>query len=115
MPRAADHGGPTNRADRLQRSRLDATGEAITMIQTLAVRGDDLALHYVDAGEPRLDVTEWDDDDQLTELVTYAPDQFDDALADLDERYMLRLDPVGAARVALGGHFWRAFREGQPR
>ena len=112
VPCAADHGGPTNRADRLQRSRLDATGEAITMIQTLAVRGDDLALHYVDAGEPRLDVTEWDDDDQLTELVTYSPDQFDDALADLDERYMLRLDSVGAARVALGAHFWRAFRRG---
>jgi hypothetical protein len=106
-----DHGGPTNRADRLQRSRLGAANEPITMIQTLAVRDDDLALHYIDADEPRLEVTEWSDD-QLTDCVTYSPDQFDDALADLDERYMLRLDPVGAARVALGGHFWRAFRRG---
>ena len=107
-----DHGGPTNRADRLQRARLGAGDEQITMIQTLAVRDDHLALHYVDAGEPRLEVTEWDDDDRFADLVTYSPNHLADALADLDERYMLRLDPVGAARVALGGHFWRAFRRG---
>ena len=107
----ADHDGPTNRADRLRRERLDADGVSASGVQTLAVRGDDLALHYVDADGPRIDLTQWGDD-QLLEHATYTPDQFDDALADLDERHLQRLHPVEAARLAFIAGFWRAFAKG---
>ena len=47
--------------------------------------------------------------------LTYTPDQFDDALAELDDRHMQRLHPVDAARLTFIAGFWRALREGRPR
>ena len=108
----ANHDGPTNRADRLQRARLDADGVSAAVVQTLAVRGDDLALHYVDTDDPRVDLTQWDDDGQLLDHLTYTPDQFDHALAELDDRHMQRLHPVDAARLTFIAGFWRALAKG---